>query len=629
MSTLAVELTSNVGDLPRNVHHCLCTTLNADNIWQKVLDKDKKSRLYLSPEEIERIRLDWSDDPDGPASSLLRVWGKRGITVLNLLLRLQYLSKIYQRFMDPPQFALRRKFVPVIWSRSQQVIASTAKDNPNYFELKCHAKGFPYPKFQWIRDDEEIPGETNEVLLTPILYSASEYRCRVWNEVPDGMEYSSFYRSGDKQYRSELLSDVVDMTVSRNKIGIVQKRPYATDKVALIIGNRRYEHHVELSTPECDIEALTHALQNLCPRKGGEQDSEMFGYKTVQLSDLNLEEMQLFVREYKRLLGDGVYALFYFAGHGFEVAGECYLLPVDAPRNFRPEHCVSVNWIQQTLKQCTPSLNLVLLDICRKPPQDPSLFTEDAARLTPSPKVCPNSVFGFATSVGVCAFEARNEQVSVFMKYLLPHLHDPIPIVDVLNNTFSDIANDKSLSGVQVPELRTNLAAPCCLLDPIKIEGHTMSYESHTYHWRFSSELPPPINIFFKEKNLHVTVFFNLLGHFNNKMRVGSYIGEPEDVYRPGCDLVCTEWAMSHRAHFILPDAVDPTAEELVLDTSEGPTLYRVVSNLQRVRNGMKITIILSHLSQEESKAWAKPGSGCPTVEAFVAHALVNRIFVR
>jgi mucosa-associated lymphoid tissue lymphoma translocation protein 1 len=80
-----------------------------------------------------------------------------------------------------------------------------------------------------------------------------------------------------------------------------------------------------LLTPHCDAATLAQALIEL-------------KFKTVTLGDLTLEELKFIVKEYKKLLGEGVYAVFYFVGHGFEANGQCYLLPIGATAgNYGPE----------------------------------------------------------------------------------------------------------------------------------------------------------------------------------------------------------------------------------------------------------------------------------------------------
>jgi mucosa-associated lymphoid tissue lymphoma translocation protein 1 len=109
-----------------------------------------------------------------------------------------------------------------------------------------------------------------------------------------------------------------------------------------------------LITPHCDAATIAQALIDL-------------KFKTVTLGDLTLEELKFIVKEYKKLLGEGVYAVFYFVGHGFEANGQCYLLPIGATAgNYGPEDCLSMDWVLSMFQDQKPALNLILLDICRK-----------------------------------------------------------------------------------------------------------------------------------------------------------------------------------------------------------------------------------------------------------------------
>ncbi|VDM71978.1 unnamed protein product [Strongylus vulgaris] len=165
-------------------------------------------------------------------------------------------------------------------------------------------------------------------------------------------------RSGNLENLREIMASMNITT--EEKAPIVPVSAYddeqlvASDKVALIISNCMYLHLPKLVTPHCDAETLATALQDL-------------KYKTVTLADLTLAEMKFVLKEYKKLLGNGVYAVFYFVGHGFEVNGQCYLLPVEAPSEaHRPEHCLSMDFVLNELSDHNPALNLLLLDVCRK-----------------------------------------------------------------------------------------------------------------------------------------------------------------------------------------------------------------------------------------------------------------------
>ena len=65
------------------------------------------------------------------------------------------------------------------------------------------------------------------------------------------------------------------------------------------------------------------------------------------------------------LLGKNVYALFFFAGHGFETNGTNYMMPVDADVEKKPEQCVCAQNILHTMQLCGAKLSIVLLDMCR------------------------------------------------------------------------------------------------------------------------------------------------------------------------------------------------------------------------------------------------------------------------
>jgi uncharacterized caspase-like protein len=93
---------------------------------------------------------------------------------------------------------------------------------------------------------------------------------------------------------------------------------HAEKRVALVIGNSAYQHTRALPNPRNDAEAIAKLLRDN-------------GFAEVALkADLDYRAM----REAVRLFGDTAraadVALVYYAGHGLEVAGENYLVPVDA-----------------------------------------------------------------------------------------------------------------------------------------------------------------------------------------------------------------------------------------------------------------------------------------------------------
>lgn len=132
----------------------------------------------------------------------------------------------------------------------------------------------------------------------------------------------------------------------------------AGQRVALVIGNARYGNVTPLANPKNDAEALSKALRNV-------------GFTSVTLKlDQTREQLAGALKEFAALADRAEWAVIYYAGHGIEVGGNNYLVPVDA--RFSSDRDVSFEAV--TLDQVLQSvegaskLRLVILDACRDNP---------------------------------------------------------------------------------------------------------------------------------------------------------------------------------------------------------------------------------------------------------------------
>lgn len=75
--------------------------------------------------------------------------------------------------------------------------------------------------------------------------------------------------------------------------------------------------------------------------------------------------MKFAVKQFYEMLDENMYALFYFAGHGFEVDNQSYLMPVDASPKYLPEENLSATEVISRMQSSQAYLNIVLLDSCR------------------------------------------------------------------------------------------------------------------------------------------------------------------------------------------------------------------------------------------------------------------------
>jgi uncharacterized caspase-like protein len=125
------------------------------------------------------------------------------------------------------------------------------------------------------------------------------------------------------QYGSRL-ETIDDRSIARRRIclsdaagGRVRPSSAATDRVALVIGNGAYRHANPLPNPPNDAADVAAALRAI-------------GFDVVEGRDLDKRAMEAKIIEFGRKLDGASIAAFFYAGHGLQVGGKNYLVPVDA-----------------------------------------------------------------------------------------------------------------------------------------------------------------------------------------------------------------------------------------------------------------------------------------------------------
>ena len=86
---------------------------------------------------------------------------------------------------------------------------------------------------------------------------------------------------------------------------------------ALVIGNSKYEQVGRLRNPVNDADAMTRTLAGL-------------GFQVTTLKNADLRTMERTISAFGKKLRAGGVGLFFYAGHGMQVDGENFLIPVDA-----------------------------------------------------------------------------------------------------------------------------------------------------------------------------------------------------------------------------------------------------------------------------------------------------------
>ncbi|MGH6817062.1 MAG: caspase family protein [Hyphomicrobiaceae bacterium] len=195
----------------------------------------------------------------------------------------------------------------------------------------------------------------------------------------------------------------------------------AAKKVALVIGNAAYVHAGPLKNPRNDAEAMAAALGRL-------------GFQIVKGIDLTKAGLIDKMREFGRALKDTDVGVFYYAGHGLQVHGRNYLVPVDAKLDDEgdlPFEAVELMLpIQQMEREA--KTGVVFLDACRDNPLARNLARSMATRSggsrsnavgqgLASVEAGTGTLIAFSTQPGNVALDGQGLH-SPFTEALLQHI---------------------------------------------------------------------------------------------------------------------------------------------------------------------------------------------------------------
>lgn len=169
----------------------------------------------------------------------------------------------------------------------------------------------------------------------------------------------------------------------------------AEPRLALVIGNSSYATNA-LSNPRNDAELMAHALKTV-------------GFDVVKLIDADQAGMKRAVLEFgRRLRASDAVGLFYYAGHGVQVGGENYLIPVDADIKDAEEVALSglsLGELLKTMERASSRLNIAILDACRDNPF-PSATRSGTRGLAPV-KAPTGTLIAYATGPGEVALDGN------------------------------------------------------------------------------------------------------------------------------------------------------------------------------------------------------------------------------
>jgi uncharacterized caspase-like protein len=236
---------------------------------------------------------------------------------------------------------------------------------------------------------------------------------------------------------------------------------FAEKRVALVIGNSAYQKVAKLPNPANDAAAVATMLKAA-------------GFDSVE-SKLNIpaNELRKTLRDFAAKIRDADIAVVYYAGHGIELDGTNYLIPVDATLETDGDVLDETIPLDRVLFAVEPAkqLRLIILDACRDNPFAKTMKRTIASRaigrgLAKIEPASPNTMIAFAAKAGSTASDGDSKN-SPFAAALVEHL--PKPGLD-LRRAFGFVRDDvlKNTGNKQEPYVYGSLGGDDVPLVPAK-----------------------------------------------------------------------------------------------------------------------------------------------------------------
>lgn len=444
--------------------------------------------------------------------------------------------------------------------------------------LSCDGGGDPRPKFQWFKDEQDIPGATcRELVISPVSPDhQGTYTCRVFNE------------AGTVTSRSAKVHTIApEHFVPR---GVLQENQKVYDKVALLIGNKDYEHYEKLGKlyhPTNDVRDIAGVLQSI-------------GFKVISLVNLTLDEMRHALHLFAIMLDSGVYALFYFAGHGFEAEGKSYLMPINATDEYNCSKNLLINEVLHTMQEREARLKVLLIDCCRTTPNNQGKREfHDPISTGGLNAEQENVVIAFGCCSQGRVFEHRSRRNGYFAIHLLEHLGEPEKnveqvLLDVAKGVRSEQVVDSYTGHIQMVFRHSSLAEHWCLCVEV-VSNDARS--SLTLHWKKGHELPHnPVTIY-DENEVIVVLRFN--AEFSNVMIVRAMIdSEDDDIILEPLKYLLPENNILNGCYVEeMFDSHDSIPEKF----AEGETAIKV-SDLQRLKGPLTLKLRVTYIKGNNTR---------------------------
>jgi hypothetical protein len=227
------------------------------------------------------------------------------------------------------------------------------------------------------------------------------------------------------------------------QVAPVQPAPTALQgpeqRVALVIGNSNYQNAPQLANPDNDAESMAQFLNSA-------------GFEVVAATDLTQNDMLRVVQDFSAKVsarGPNTVAMIYYAGHGVQLAGENYLVPVDAKVSSQTElvnNSVRLVDVMSTLETIPSRMRIVILDACRN---NPFPNVNDAGRGLAIVDAPNGSIVGYSTAPGAEAQDGTGGHSPYTQAFLNVAREPNVPIEQLFKRVRLEV--NQTTLGAQIP----------------------------------------------------------------------------------------------------------------------------------------------------------------------------------
>ena len=240
----------------------------------------------------------------------------------------------------------------------------------------------------------------------------------------------------DQEHQAQALQEHERAKEAIARIKEEAKLPDQGERVALVIGMSKYQSVPPLDNPENDAKGVAESLKEI-------------GFSSVTLLlDATRSQLTKALRDFQELADKADWAVVFYAGHGIEINGQNYLIPVDAQLatdRDADDEAVPLARIMDRIHKAR-KLQVVILDACRNNPFQVAMRRADGTRGIDHPRGLarvepdtPNELVVYAAKDGEVAADG-NSNHSPFSASLIARLKERgVEITQMFRNVTKDV----------------------------------------------------------------------------------------------------------------------------------------------------------------------------------------------